>query len=260
MDQPWDLRFGDNLDPLTGLPSLPDGAVDHSITDPPYSHQVHTKGRRIRSGTFRDEKNDARQVIVKPISYPPLTRERLREMAAQLARVTRRWILVYCQSEDVDTWRQALEAGGARYVRTGMWWITDAQPQVSGDRPGVGWLPFVVAHGGKRGRMRWNGGGLCARHHGPSREPTGNLSQTKLVDGQKPLWLLREQVELYTDPGDLILDPYGGAATTLLAAAMLGRRALGWEQVAEHYEIARRRLQGEEARPRNDGQLGLFGG
>lgn len=253
---PWDLRLGDCLDPVAGLASLPNKSVDVTDTDPPYSEQVHSQGRRIRSGTFQDEANGQRQILVKPISYPPLQAEERREVAAQIARVTRRWIIVWCQAEDAEHWRADLEAGGARYVRTGIWWIEDAQPQYSGDRPGVGWLPFVVAYGSP-GRMHWNGGGHCARHKGPSRERTGDLSQVKLVDGQKPLWLLEEQVQLYSDPGELILDPYMGSGTAPAAAVRYGRRALGWERDPGRHEITRRRLAGEEMRP-TPGQLALI--
>lgn len=43
-------------------------------------------------------------------------------------------------------------------------------------------------------------------------------------------------------PGDLVLDPFAGYGTTLVAAARMGRRVIGIELVAEHLEIARRRI------------------
>lgn len=47
---------------------------------------------------------------------------------------------------------------------------------------------------------------------------------------QKPLSLLRRWIEACTNPGDLVLDPYMGSGTTLLAAAELGRRAIGIDE------------------------------
>ncbi len=44
---------------------------------------------------------------------------------------------------------------------------------------------------------------------------------------QKPLALLRRVIELGSDPGDLVLDPFAGSGTTLVAARDLGRRAIG---------------------------------
>lgn len=43
--------------------------------------------------------------------------------------------------------------------------------------------------------------------------------------------------------GDLVLDPFMGSGTTLVAAAMLGRRAVGIEKSPEHFEAACARLQ-----------------
>ena len=60
---------------------------------------------------------------------------------------------------------------------------------------------------------------------------------------QKPLWLMRALLELHTAPGDLILDPYAGSGTTLVAAKFLGRRAVGIEQDQVHCAQAVKRLQ-----------------
>jgi hypothetical protein len=52
-----------------------------------------------------------------------------------MARLARRWILVFCQVEAAMKWRAALEAGGAVYKRTCQWIKPDGKPQYSGDRP-----------------------------------------------------------------------------------------------------------------------------
>ena len=43
-------------------------------------------------------------------------------------------------------------------------------------------------------------------------------------------------IEHYTKPGDLVLDPFAGSGTVLLAAFLLGRRAIGYEIDPGHYE------------------------
>jgi hypothetical protein len=60
--------------------------------------------------------------------------------------------------------------------------------------------------------------------------------------GGKPLWLMRALVRDYTRRGDLIVDPCAGAATTLIAAATEGRRAVGAEVDPATHELAQRRI------------------
>lgn len=246
----WALEHRDSFQ---GLPPC-----DVCITDPPYGAAVHTQGRRVKT------RNGGREVIIKPIQYPPLSDGQIHQMGGLIAKATKRWIVVFTQAEQTHLWLEALVAGGARYVRTGCWWITDAQPQITGDRPGVGWLPFVVAYGSK-GRMRWSGrsvdkggnGRAWARYMGPSRDRGGDLGATKLVDGQKPLWLMRDVVADYSEEGELVLDPFAGAGTTLLAAAQLGRRAAGFEVDEGRWALARERLSGVQLR-RDPKQLVMY--
>lgn len=62
----------------------------------------------------------------------------------------------------------------------------------------------------------------------------------------KPLDLMKRLVELVVPPGDehIVLDPFAGSGTTLLAAKELGRSYLGIEVVEDYCEISRRRLAG----------------
>ena len=110
-------------------------------------------------------------------------------------------------------------------------------PQFSGDRPAVGFEPCTIAHA-SGGAMRWNGGGRAAvwRH-----------GTTKGLDRPdhpcpKPLSLMRELIEQFTDPDDVVLDPFCGSGTTLVAARDLGRRAIGIELSAAYAALAVERL------------------
>ena len=51
----------------------------------------------------------------------------------------------------------------------------------------------------------------------------------KIHPTQKPVGTLKQLIELFTDPGDVVIDPCAGSGTTLLAAAELGRKAYGFE-------------------------------
>ncbi len=68
---------------------------------------------------------------------------------------------------------------------------------------------------------------------------------------QFPVELVERLVLALTQPGDWVLDPFVGSGTTLIAALMHGRRAIGAEIVPEYVEIARRRLRlGEQGQLR----------
>jgi site-specific DNA-methyltransferase (adenine-specific) len=69
--------------------------------------------------------------------------------------------------------------------------------------------------------------------------------ETTLHPTQKPLALMRWLVDRYTDPDQVILDPYMGSGTTLRAAKDLGRRAIGIEIEERYCEIAARRCSQE---------------
>lgn len=59
---------------------------------------------------------------------------------------------------------------------------------------------------------------------------------------QKPVGLVRLLIEYSTTPGQLILDPFCGSGTTLVAAKQMGRRAIGIELNERDCENAARRL------------------
>ncbi len=60
---------------------------------------------------------------------------------------------------------------------------------------------------------------------------------------QFPVELVQRCVLALTKKGDLVLDPYAGAGSTLIAAALHGRRSLGSEKDSKYYKIALRRLE-----------------
>jgi DNA modification methylase len=58
----------------------------------------------------------------------------------------------------------------------------------------------------------------------------------------KPQALMQHFIQLHSERGDLVLDPFMGAGTTLAAAKLLGRRAIGIELNVSYCEMAKRRL------------------
>lgn len=64
----------------------------------------------------------------------------------------------------------------------------------------------------------------------------------KIHPTQKPVGLLKRLIEIFTDEGDVVIDPCAGSGSTLLAAIELNRKAYGFEIKKEFYNNATRLL------------------
>lgn len=209
------------------LPALEPVAV--TLTDPPYSEHVHAKSRAGTKGAGGKERD---------FGFGALSPELMEFAAREFARLTRRWVLVFSDERIPHLWRAELEAAGLEYVRTGIWVKIGAAPQFTGDRPACGYENITICH--PPGRKRWNGGGgqaiwretIC--HDRPD--------ERRIHTAQKPLALMMRLVTLFTDPGELVCDPFAGGATTLVACRRLGRRGIGIELDEAICEAAARRL------------------
>jgi DNA modification methylase len=60
---------------------------------------------------------------------------------------------------------------------------------------------------------------------------------------QMPEAVLARIIQVSSNPGDLVLDPFAGSGTTLATACKLDRRYLGIELSEEYAEGIRQRLQ-----------------
>lgn len=60
-----------------------------------------------------------------------------------------------------------------------------------------------------------------------------------LASTQKPVAVLKRLIEIFTDPGDIVIDPCAGSGTTLRAAYELGRSAYGFEIDRNFYQRAK---------------------
>lgn len=241
----WSVTRGDCLEVLA---QMPDQCVAHVITDPPYEAAAHTLGLRI---------NSSGALVRAPLSFAPIDEATRSGSAAQWARVSTRWQIAFCQVEAINSWSDALSGSGLNVRRVGVWVKPDATPQFTGDRPGMGFESIVFSH--SRGRSTWNGGGRVGVF-----VHNKNSGGAHDHEAQKPVPLMLELIELFTDPDEIILDPFCGSGTTGVACLRLGRRFVGIEKDEKYHQLSVDRLtaegQGQSLRAFRAGQLPMFGG
>lgn len=228
----WELCCGDCLDPETGLASV--DAVDHIIADPQYGEHSHTKQRRV---------DKAGRHEIDPLPFPPLDDETMDRIAFHAKRICEGWFVAFCELEALGDWKFALEGHENAWRRAGFW-LRPATPQITGDRPGQAAEGLAIAWCGE-GRSVWNARGKAGIWKcGNVWRAEGLGRAAALHPSQKPVVLMEMLLRDFTQPGELICDPFAGSGTTGVACIRLGRRFLGWERDPGFFETARKRLEG----------------
>jgi len=198
-------------------------SFDAVITDPPFDARTHEMAKSNRGSGHAS----------KDITFRAHTHAEQVALFAQLGRITRRWVVTNLSTD--TAFRFELDPPpGLQVLRVGAWIKTNPMPIISADRPAMGWEPLVYLHRVDV-KPSWNDGGRACNWHGPTSQGSGHPTQ-------KPIQLIERWVTAFTNPGDLILDPFAGSGTTLLAAKNNGRRAVGIELDERYCEIAANRL------------------
>lgn len=79
----------------------------------------------------------------------------------------------------------------------------------------------------------------------------------KIHPTQKPVKVLKKLIEIFTDPGDVVIDPCAGSGSTLRAAYELGRNSYGFELNKNFYSLAMEKMLNFEKQDENR-QMELF--
>lgn len=240
------------------LRSLPDKSVDHTVTDPPYN-KFARHARSLHKGRACDgtlPPSDGLGGVSMGIKWD-LSHADIFALVPEILRVTRRWSIIFCALEQLGIYQLA---GAEVWIRAGVWnpdveintddgpaiqagmWDrhNTGTPQLTGDRPAQGAEGIAIFH--SPGKKRWNSRGKRGIWRHAVVRPASK-TDPRYHPAQKPLALMSEIVQDFTDPEDLILDPYMGSGTTGVAALKLGRRFIGNDQDPMWLEASRARIE-----------------
>lgn len=221
------IYHGDVLDILDAL----ELAVDAVVTDPPYASGARTEASKSASGAMMRGVRWA----AKPIENDQMTTVGFVWLLRAIAHRCRGYLPDGGSFLSFIDWRQWPHLVGA---------LETCNYRVQG---------MVVWDKGSYGL----GNGFRAQHelicHASKGVPTihdravGNVLRSPRQDtvdhpSPKPVGLMGQLIDVVTPAGGIVLDPFMGSGTTLLAAKNSGRKAIGIEVDERYCEIAARRL------------------
>jgi hypothetical protein len=247
-----DLRPGRYQDVLR------DVECDAVIVDSPYSkrtHEGHDAGASLANKAEAHwERSDGRRDPCRPrrsISYDFWTEDDVDEFVAFWAPRNRGWFVCLSDSELCGAWRAAFEAHGLCGFQPVTIFIPGMTVRMAGDGPSSWTIYANVARPRREPFSTW--GTLPGGYTGT----VGKIERAaSVVAGAKPLWAMRAIVRDYSRSGDLVVDPCAGGGTTLAAAVLEGRRAIGAEVNPDNHRAAMNRLAGAHSPSGNT--LSLF--
>lgn len=214
---------------------LADVEPDHVITDPPYSARTHGKQRHGRRDGHGDDWASARG-----IGYAHWTGDDVKALYGAFPAAG--WIAALTDSELWPYWIAHSKAAGRTNFAPVSCVLRGMNVRLAGDGPSNWSIHLAVAR--LKSISKW--GTLPGAYVGNPFDPgenTAKASRRQSVVGAKPAWLMRQIVRDYSRKGELVCDPCAGGGTTLLAAAMEGRRAIGAEIDPKTFALAVKRLE-----------------
>jgi site-specific DNA-methyltransferase (adenine-specific) len=231
------------------LPQLADQSIDFIFTDPPYGHNNNNGGDLIRrrEAALGLLPTGADLPEARPIANDgPEANELVRWVFGEFARLLASEGCCCC----------CCGGGGPdpQFARWSLWLdevLTFKQMVVWDKGPmGMGWHyrrsyeTVLVAHKGQK--ARWYD--KTDRVENIIRNIPKIIPRPTDHPTPKPERLVAHFMQLHSQPGDLVLDPFMGAGTTMRVAANLGRKGVGVEVDERWCEMAAKRLE-QEALP-----------
>jgi len=194
---------------------------DAVLTDPPYSEWTHKGNETLDDQYGRTTLN----------GYSFLTAVDVRALVDGWVPRLAGWFLA--MTDDFLSWEYRSALAYAGFYSFASVSLIQHRPRLGGDGPGSCTVHIQVARPKQKRFCSW--GSLPGWYKYPP-------AKIKGVNGAKPLGLMQQIVGHYSRPNDLIVDPYAGSGTTLLAAAIEGRRAIGAEMDPKTFDLAVKRL------------------
>lgn len=213
------------IDCIEGLKKVQDNSVDLILTDPPYgiSREINIKGKRMGSTAVLD------------FNFGQWDKFEKKWIDVALKK-TRGWFISFCAKKDIGIYWDLLEKNKFIAIDVVVWHKPDPLPFNAKSRFVNAWEAIVL---GKRPGATWN-----SKYQPNVLTYQAPKNGERIHPTQKPLKLIEKLIELTTETGDIVLDPFMGSGTTAVACKLLGRHYIGFDTNRDYCEIAEKRIKG----------------
>lgn len=223
---------------LEGLKELPDACIDMIFTDPPYY--------QYRAQNVRGLKNH--KDVVTEFEFDGFDSEEaylqfLENVLLECFRVSKPGAAgyIWCGDDFVSYLNRMVEKTGFQFRKVIHWHKTNPFPAIHTRKMFANSMELMV-HFSKGIPKTWNYKPVNKMHNFLEAPICMGKERTK-HQTQKPLRVCTPYIEISTNPGDLILDPFMGSGSTAVACKKLKRNYIGFEVNKEFCEIAEQRLE-----------------
>jgi len=220
---------------------LGDELADMTVTDPPYNVNYANTAKDKMRGTHRPILNDNMGADFAPF---------LLATCKNILAVTKGAVYIAMSSSELDTLQAAFRAAGGKWSTFVIW----AKNTFTMGRADYQRQYEPILYGWKDG----------AKHYWCGARDQGDVWQIKkphkndLHPTTKPVELMERAVRNSSKTRDIVLDPFGGSGTTVIACEKSGRRARLMELDPKYVDVIVKRWQsftGKEAKRASDGVL-----
>ena len=223
-------------DSLSLMKGLENNSVDLVLTDPPYIISKPSGFKNVVTGEHRFAVSTEHGEWDKAENFSV---EDLQDSINEYFRVLKRHgtMITFCDLWKITDVKRIMEEAGFKQIRFIEWIKTNPVP-LNSKRNYLTNSREVALLGVKVSKPTFHSSYDNGVYQFPICHEKGRFHPT-----QKPLMLMYQLVEKHSSPGDVVLDTFAGAATTLLAAKNLGRSYIGCELDQEFFDKAVKRLQ-----------------
>lgn len=232
------LRKGDCLDIMR---EIPDGSVDLVITDPPYNlanfmDDRETNLKAMRPNFFGSAGWDQYGLEEWENAMDVLMQELHRVLKPRGAAI------IFMSLMRMETLIKISEKHMFYYKTIGVWHKINPMPRnmnLQFVNSVEGWLYLVnLKTRNTKKTTTFNNCGACIHDFIESPLTPSSESRYGRHPTQKPISVFSHFIEILTNPGDVVLDPFMGAGTALVASIKTGRNAIGIELNEDYYKLA----------------------